>query len=186
MKNIILLFTFLSSFQLIAQQYVVTPSGLRDAKNSEKEYVVIEVEGLSAKQLYDNSIKYINENYKNPEEVLKAKTDGEYLKFDTYDPNFIIYNNSSFEVPIKANYTTELRFKEGRVRYEIKNLEMKAKSANFYVLFTGGMMEGYIVYKKNGKLFKEKAKTDIESYFNNTVSGLSKFLSGEDDSTDDW
>jgi hypothetical protein len=47
-------------------------------------------------------------------------------------------------------------------------------------------MEGYIVYKKNGKLFKEKAKTDIESYFNNTVSGLSKFLSGEDDSTDDW
>ena len=136
MKNIILLFTFLSCFQLIAQQYVVTPSGLRDAKDAEKQYVVIEIDGLSAKQLYDNSIKYINEKYKNPEEVLKGKTDGEYLKFDTYDPNFIIYNNSSYKVPIKANYTTELRFKEGRVRYEIKNLEMKAKSANFYVIFS--------------------------------------------------
>ena len=195
MKNIIFLFVFLSSLQLIAQQYVVTPSGLRNAKNLEKEYVVIEVEGVSAKQLYENSIKYIIENYKNPEKALKAATEGEFLKFHTNKSsfeslNFIIHTDSSGEVPIWPNYTTELRFKEGRVRYEIKKLGMAAPPPFFGAKFSPhqnyASPENITVYNKNGKLSREKAKVDIESYFNNTVSRLSKFLSGEDDSTDDW
>ena len=52
------------------------------------------------------------------------------------------------------------------------------------VLFSGGMLAGYIIYKKNGKLFKEAAKNDIESYFNSYVSSLSSYLNGG--GNDDW
>ena len=52
------------------------------------------------------------------------------------------------------------------------------------VLFSGGMLAGYIIYKKNGKLFKEAAINDIESYFNSYVSSLSSYLNGG--GNDDW
>ena len=129
----------------------------------------------------------MNENYKNPEEVIKGKTDGEYLKFETYVSDFLKYNNSGVKMPIQATYTTELKFKDGKVRYEITSLEMKSKTSDYRVIFSGGLLEGYIIYKKNGKLYKEETKLDIEDYFNSQVLNLLKFLRGENDaSADDW
>lgn len=115
MKNLILIFAIAFSLQAFGQKYVVTPNGLRDESNTENTYLVLEAEGLTAKQLFDNAIKYVNEKYKNPEEVIKGKTDGEYLKFDTYVSDFLLYNNSGAKIPIQATYTTELRFKDGKV-----------------------------------------------------------------------
>lgn len=186
MRNLFLLMVLTASAHVYGQAYTVTPDGLRDKSDNEKTYLVLEADGLSATQLYDNAIKYVNEKYKDPEEVIKGKTEGEYLKFDTHISNFIVYNNSGAKMPIQATYTTELRFKEGKVKYEIVSLEMKAKTANYYVLFTGGLLEGYIIYKKNGKLFKEEAKTDIENHFNIYVFDLLKFLQGDNNSDSDW
>ena len=62
---------------------------------------------------------------------------------------------------------------------------MKAKKYSQYLLFSGGMMSGYLVYKKNGKLFKEQTKIDIENYFNNNLETLKKYLIGEADQEDD-
>lgn len=98
------------------QKLVVTPVGLRDANDNEKTYVVINADGLTAKQLYDYAIKYINKNYKSPEDVIKGTTEGEYLKFITHVPNFLIILNSGVKVEIEADYTTELSFKDGRVK----------------------------------------------------------------------
>jgi len=184
MKNLILLLTLTLSMQVFGQKYTVTQNGLRDENDVEKTFLVLEIDGLSAKQLYDNAIKYVNEKYKNPEEVIKGKTDGEYLKFDTYVSDFLLYNNSGAKIPIQATYTTELRFKDGKVKYEIISIDMTAKTGNYHVLFSGGLMEGYIIYKKNGKLFKEETKADIENYFNLSLNDLLKFLKGEDKSND--
>lgn len=71
-----------------------------------------------------------------------------------------------------------------KVKYEIISLDMKAKTANYHVLFSGGLMSGYIIYKNNGKLFKEETKVDIENYFNSSLADLLKFLKGEDKSND--
>ena len=184
MKNLILIFSIAFSLQSFGQKYMVTPNGLRDESNTEKTYLVLEANGFTANQLFDNAIKYVNEKYKNPEEVIKGKIDGEYLKFDTYVSDFLLYNNSGVKIPIQATYTTELRFKEGKVKYEIISLEMTAKTGNYHVLFSGGLLSGYIIYKKNGKLFKGETKTDIEDYFNWYVNDLLKYLKGEDKSND--
>jgi len=182
MKNLILILSLTFCTQIFGQKYVVTPNGLRDEKDLEKTYLVLETGSLTAKQLYDNAIKYINEKYKNPEEVIKGKTDSEFLKFETYVPDFLLYNNSGVKIPIQATFTTELRFKDGKVKYEIISLEMKAKSGNYQVLFSGGLFEGYIIYKKNGKLFKKETKADIENYFDTYVVGLLEYLKGENKS----
>jgi hypothetical protein len=166
------------------QKLTVTPNGLRDSSDNEKTFVVLETGDMTAKQLYDNSIKYITENYKNPKEVIKGQTESEYLKFDTYVSEFLRYNNSGVKIPIQANYTVELRFKDGKVRYEVISLDMTAKSSNYRVLFSGGLLEGYIIYKNNGKLFKEETKEDIENYFNAEIERLTKFIKGETKKSD--
>lgn len=60
------------------------------------------------------------------------------------------------------------------------------KTSDYRVIFSGGLLEGYIIYKKNGKLYKEETKSDIENYFNSQVMNLLKFLKGENASADDW
>ncbi|MCO5268753.1 MAG: DUF4468 domain-containing protein [Brumimicrobium sp.] len=185
MKNIVLIIAIAFSLQSFGQKYVVTPNGLRDKSDTTKTYLVLEANGLTAEQLFDNAIKYINENYKNPEEVVKAKTNGEYLRFNTHVPDFLFYNNSGTNIPIQATYTTELRFKDGKVKYEIISLDMVGKKGGFHLLFSGGLMSGYIIYKKNGSLFKEETKTDIENYFSLQVVDLLKFLK-EENKSNDW
>ena len=68
----------------IGQKLTVTANGLRDENNIDKMYLVIDVEGRSAKQLYDNTYKYIIKTYKNPDNVIKGKIEGEYLKYNTH------------------------------------------------------------------------------------------------------
>jgi hypothetical protein len=50
----------------------------------------------------------------------------EYLRFETYVGQLTKVNNSGVKLDISATYTTELRFKDGKVRYEIIELDMTA------------------------------------------------------------
>jgi hypothetical protein len=76
MKKQLFLLTFLlSSYIGFAQEYVVTPNGLKNKSNVENSYLVIEAPDKSTTELYQNAIKFVNENYKNPEEVIKGKTE---------------------------------------------------------------------------------------------------------------
>ena len=175
----LLLLFYLSNFS----QIVVTPDGLKDSENLENNYIVLEIEGKLQNELYNNAIKYINENYKNPNEVITAKTENEYLKFDTYIPQMFYYNNSGAKIPIDTKYTIELKFKDEKVKYEIVSIEMYNFNANLnkniFVLFSGGLFDGYIIYKKNGNLFKEDTKLTIEKYFNSEITKLKEYLTGK-------
>lgn len=179
MKNLILFIAITFCTYSFGQKYVVTPKGLRNSTDTAKSFVTIEIIGMDAFQLYDSAIKYFSENYKNPNEAIKARTIGEYLKIETIVPDFIKYYDAGVYVPIEAKYTTELRFKDGKVRYEITSLEMKGISNGYPVIFAGGVLDGYIIYRNNGKLFREEAKLDIENFFNTKIEKLTKGLKGE-------
>jgi hypothetical protein len=48
-------------------------------------------------------------------------------------------------------------------------------------------MSGYIIFKKNGKIFKQGTKTDIENYFNGSIIILEEYLTGKaQKSEDNW
>lgn len=185
MRKLILFTLVAISTLTYGQKIAVTPDGLRDANNSEKTYVVINAEGKSAKQLYDNALKYINKNYKSPDDVIKGKTDGEYLKFITHVSSFLVVNNSGAKIPIDANYTTELNFKDGKVKYEIIVLDMFAQTGGYKVIFTGGAFEGYPIYNKKGALKRADTKSEIETYFNSQINSIAEFLQ-EKNTDEDW
>ena len=183
MKKLTLLPLIVLCTLTYGQKLNVTPNGLRDAEDNEKTYVVINAEAITAKQLYDNAIKYINKNYKSPEDVIKSKIDGEYIKFDTHVSNFLFVLNSGVKVFIDADYTIELSFRDERVKFEVISLHMY-NSHKYEVMFTGGVTEGFPIWDKKGKLRRPDTKTDIEFYFNDQITSLAKFLQGKN--VDDW
>lgn len=185
MKKLILFVLIAFSTTTYAQKLNVTPNGLRDASDGDKTFVVINAEGQTAKQLYDNAIKYVNKNYKSPDDVIKGKTDGEYLKFVTHVSNFLVVNNSGAKVTINADYTIELNFKDDKAKFEIIALDMYAPNGGYKVLFTGGAFDGYPIYNKKGDLKRPDTKSEIETYFNGQINSLSEFLLGKSDK-DNW
>jgi len=189
-KLLFVLMLFTSSF-IYSQEFTVTPDGLRDNSNLEKTYVVIHTAEKTAEQNYNNIIEYINKTYKSPKDVIKGDVKAEYISFNTHVSNFLVVKNSGFPVNIDANYTIELSFKDDRVKFEVINLDMyngDPKFSHYKVLFSGGLMSGYPIYKKKKqKLIRPQAKTDIEKYFNNSISIIKDYLleEGETDN-DDW
>ena len=179
MKILFAIFLVSISFKSYSQALVVTPDGLRDAKDTSKKYVTIDAGSMSAKKLYDNALKYINANYPDTSKAIRHQWDSVDLMFDTFVPDFLIYNNSGAKLGIEAFYTTELRFYKGSVRYEIIFLDMKGNASNYRLLFKGKWLKSYIIYKNNGKLFKPQTKRDIEYYFYLEISKIGSFLNQE-------
>jgi len=159
-----------------SQSFVLMPTGLRDSADTGKSFLVLKFDSLTAKQLYDNAIKYINKTYTNPDQVIKGKTENEYLRYITHVASFIMIKSGLSRVKFDADYTVELNFKEGKVRYEITSLDME-NSGGWKLKITGGGFAWYI-YNKNGELKKEDAKKDIEQYFNYRIKSLTETLNG--------
>jgi len=183
---------FLLSFLLLnlvgfSQEYEVTPSGLKDKSNLENTFLVIDAPDKTTSELYQNAIKYVNENYKNPDEVIKGKTENEYLRFESYVPQFTKVNNSGAKLDVSMKYTTELRFKDGKVRFEITALSITADNGGRNVEFSGSIWKGYPIYnQKNGDLRLPETKTEIENYFNSKVTEIANFLLDKKTKKDDW
>lgn len=183
-KLIITAIICLVGININAQQLVVTPEGLRDSENSERTFLVINAEGVTAKDLYDNAVRYITKSYKNPEEVIKGNIEGEYLKFNTYSYGVFNVKNGMAKVLCSMDYTIELSFKDGKVKFELVDLDIyDDNTRTYHVIFTGGRLEGYPIYAKNGKLRLPDTKAELESYFNTKISLLANALK---DTGEDW
>ena len=159
-----------------AQYFTVTPDGLRDADDTAKTFLMIEVPGHSAKQLYDSMLVFIQKNYILPDEVVSNRVDGVGLAFDSYVPELLEYSRSWARMSVEATYATEMKFYDGQFSYEVFNLDMRGADNNYPLLFKGRLLKGYIVYKPDGSLYKPKAKADIEQFFNNMVARINGFL----------
>ena len=170
------------------QGFIVTPEGLRDSVDSTRGFVVIAVEGATAKQLYDNALKYIMKTYTNPDIVIKAKVDGDYIRLTTYSDNMAPIKNGWSTLIVKGDMTTELTFKEGKVKYEVTALDMGIVSGPQNVIFQGGLsMKNHIIYNKAGKLQLPETKKGLEEFFNSDIRNLSAVLKPTDKGkSDNW
>ena len=186
MKKIILIALIFFSLCGYSQKFIVTPEGIKDSLNIDKSYVVINVEGKTAKGLYEGVINYINVTYKNPKDILKGNVENEFISFETFVANFPLTKNGYAKMDIGTKYTTTLTFKDGKIKCEISDIKMKAIDSQYEVLFSGGAFSGYPIYNKSGELKREETKKDIEKYFNNVIKNISDYLSGKNKTNSEW
>lgn len=194
MRKIILLSMIAFSALSYAQSLVVTPLGLRDANDNEKTFVVINAEGKTAKELYYDAIKYINRNYKSPNDVIKGKIEGEYLRFISHASSIISVKFYPKKFPKQRairyplDCTVELNFKDGKVKYEITNWKADADGLFELQLIENQGLLMVInpgIYSKKGEVVNDIAKYQIETYFNSQIKALSEELNGKSNN-DNW
>jgi hypothetical protein len=109
-----------------------------------------------------------------------------YALKETFVGKFLKVNNSGVKLDVSATYTTELRFKDGKVRYEIVVLDMTADNGGRNVFFKGSIWKGYPIYNNKDELRLEETKADLENYLNFQVKAVSEFLNGKKSEKDDW
>ena len=160
---------------IFSQKLTVTSEGLKNSEEIEKNYVVIQMDGKTSKELYENAVKYVNKNYKNPTEAIKSTIENEYLKFETYAPNIIIVKNM-IQIPYAIKFTTELSFKEGKIKYEILEINMFNPVNKVPLYFSGSGFSDFVIFNKKGVLKRESTKNEIENYFNSQIISIKESL----------
>jgi hypothetical protein len=178
MKQLFLVSLFgIFCLQAFSQRLNVTPAGLVNADDTSKHYVVIRIDSLSAKELYDGSVRFVQRNWKSPEMPVEGK-EGDWMMVKIYAKNAIVAKGSfGLKFNLDLKYHLRLDFKDGKIKYQVQDLEMNNMSpygedAPFLIQSNSALTRS--IYNKDGVLIeKEKAaKNQLENYFNNQITEL--------------
>lgn len=160
----------------------------------EEGYFIVEKQGLTAENFYNNLLDHINRTYENPDNVIQAKTQNEYIRF-----NFIEYYMAEFrrsgiiDINIGGEVRVEVDFKDNRYRISMTPLDLYVLAHDIpnrlsFTIIGGGMANS--LYNPNLKPKKEMVKGEVkkklESYFNRITESLIDGISNAEEQSDDW
>lgn len=179
MKRILLVLLMVVSFYSNAQEteFKFTKEGFTD-------YVVGNVEGKTAQELYKKTIDWINVTYKNPKEVIKAQIENDYIRIEGAKSNMLCFKTLGLVNCSDVRYQIEISLKDGKYKFDLIKLEQYTPPSKY--TFTSGWSEvglasTSVYYKENGdlkSLFK-LYPISIETEFNSLNTGLKDFLKSD-------
>ena len=111
MKKIFLSVLLLSTtiaFSQDLQKFELTKDGVQP--------IVVNIDSFSISTLYQKTLNWVQENYKNPKEVLKANIENETIRADGYKKNAWFYKSLGMKQEYDMEYSFQVDFKEGKVR----------------------------------------------------------------------
>jgi hypothetical protein len=186
MKNIFLVIVSITSSFLFSQEtvFVFNRSGFTD-------FIVTPCEQKTQRELYTKCLDWISVTYKNPNEVIKAKIENEYIRIEGSSDNLVCYNawgkrcgNSKYEI--------EISFKDGKYKFDVLNISQyntptqysSAVWTNLDLSNTEVYFDKKGIIKSSYKYFPEM----IPGYFNKLNISLSDFLLNKNISSkkSDW
>lgn len=199
LKTILTLMLF-SSYTISYTQDVFEMKSIEvtEGQNAQKgtfvyleDVTVIEAPSKSQEELYNLSINWLNETYKNPDEVLKGKIEGEYIRWTGIAPSLVCENILLTPVCRNLRYTIEIRFKEGRVRWEFTNLELYYDASQYSAGGWYPWLGKFRVVNHKGKTNSNNAASarNYRSYMNNLANSFRDYLlkeNSENGTDDDW
>ena len=146
--------------------------------------IVVEIEGKTASELYQKTLNWIQQVYKNPDEVLKANIKDEMVRFDGFDKSVwsakVMGLKSSYDVA----YTIEIDFKDGKYRFKWNTREFWVSESSTRAAFTESAF-----FKKDGSVRNDyvDGKAEYEATINAMNRLLYNYISGKaDKKNDDW
>lgn len=191
MKRLFLIvFIGLISLSTFAQQFELTPDGLKDANDNSKDFIVLPYEGKTASELYNICKLYVNKTMTDPKSSIIADVDKEYLRYKIFTPEIFSFSKMLTKLQVEAFYQVEMRFRDGRIRYSIENLELTFKEGGKPFYISASKMKGWAFFDNNGKLLMKNEKEKLENYFNEKVKMLNEDIqsegSGQNGKDNDW
>jgi hypothetical protein len=153
------------------------------------EYVVIDKNDQTDKELYQKALSWINETYKKPEKVILAKNENSYIRIEGVAPDISWMKVMGMTTYYSTKYEIEFYFKDGKVKFDISSVNTYTEPSKY----TSGGWSKKDYYsmpldeKTSDLIFKEDGtfrnnyrdiQTNVE-YYNGLVKSLDAYLSGE-------
>ena len=126
MRYSIVIFLTFFSFESYSQDstFTFTNKGVTD-------YVVSKVEGKSQSDLYKKALDWISVSYKNPNEVIKAKIENEYIRFEGSNKYMLCTKVLGLMDCDLSTYQIEISFKEGKYKFDVIELKHYLKPSQY-------------------------------------------------------
>ena len=156
-------------------QLKLTPAGV--------EPIVVELGNLNAREIYKKSLNWVQETYKNPDEVLKANIESEKIRISGYANDAWWFKSLGMKQSMDMEYSVEISFKEGKYRFDYT-------IGQFYASAGGKVLYNYTsFYKKSGEVRKmyKVSVTSLELTMNSLSQSFHNYANGKtQEKDDDW
>lgn len=169
MKFTFLVAAIIAPFFSFAQEIPklkLTPSGV--------EAIIVSTDSLKADYLYKKSINWVQETYKNPEKVLKAKIENEKIRIDAFASNAWWYKSMGVKLNYDMEYSIEISFRDGKYKFELTVGQFYADGQKFMANYTN------FFNKSSGEVkgvYKD-AVPSLEETINNLSLSFFKYVTG--------
>lgn len=142
---IVILFVLGIKYGFSQSQLEITkePGEKGNIVNRVSKEAVVTVEGKTAEELYTKALEWIQVSYKNPEEVQKGQIQNEYVRFQGVTSNLICVSALGMVSCYDVRYTIELKFKDGRFKFEIIDFEQYLPVSKYSA---GGWYPAYMAW----------------------------------------
>lgn len=184
MKTIILISTLLiSSLAHCQEKFIYDQNGLNP------EYLVIEIGGKTQKEIFQKTINWLKETYKNPDEVIKTTIDNEKIRFEGVDMDLMCHSALGSTFCYNTTYIIEIEFKEGKYKFAPLSITYRIPASQYSqsMIETIDFSNGEKYYNRKGNL-RGRTKTvpaSVEILLNGLNQNLTNYIT-EKSSTEKW
>lgn len=190
MRKIIFLLVMLIASITSHAQFKASPNGI--VSEDGKGYYVVELEGLSAEELYNRVEKFIISNYRNPNAVA-SKQPSEMINLHSYSENaFPIRTILGMKHYANVDMNIVFRFKDGKVRIDapsINNMPCHTLENSDGVVFCGTKFftdNTVYLYDKKGKAKNKKVIELLNSWLTLQITYIIESIKESKSVEDDW
>ena len=138
------------------------------------KFVVVDVDSLTQTELFEKTINWIKETYKNPDEVIKTTIANQKVRFEGFQNGVICVSALGTPTCYGVTYTIEIEVKDGKYRFIPINIEYRVPASQY-----GGSSTVLIDFD-NGAVWYNKG--EIRKMYKTIPSAIEMLLNGLNDS----
>lgn len=161
MKSVIYLIILLSAHSSFSQ--TVHPAKFEYAESGINDYIVTDVNGYDASELYSKVIDWVKETYKNPDQALIMKIENKKIRINGTESLITVKRKFTYDL----DYVYEISFKDDRYKFDLISL-----------------------FSQRGQSFKKiqnfKSNRRYKKYFGDTPLNIERFFNDLNTSIQDY
>ncbi len=187
-KTVLFVLGCMISMMVMAQKFTLTYKGFVDAENPQKDYLVINYDGLTKDQIYTKAQRAIAKAFVSGKDVM-TNIPNEQISINGILPEVTVRKPMGMRLPFDMKFTMTLEFKDGKMRINaphIMELRQEATLGDVFMYLTKAeagssfLKKNYALFKDDGKVNEKKHKENIELKTNELISQIISGMNEED------
>ena len=163
------------------EEFVYNENGLNP------KYLVVDIGDKDKSEIFNETINWIKETYKNPDDVIKTTIDNKKVRFEgMHSTKNICVKIFGKTTCYYALYTIEIEFKDGKYKFQPLSLKYRVPISKYNTSGVNpiNLSDGSGYYNRKGELRKsyDTQPSAVEDLFNSLNSDLKIYLTTEKES----